>query len=271
MTNVLLTGIPRSGTTLCCYLLNRFANTVALHEPIDPETIDSRPTAAVTQISNWIAETRKSLLRDRAVVTKQKDGMLPSNPVAEKGRLRPEIVDLGVLKIDADISDDYVFVVKHNALFCALLEELVPSFEVFGVVRNPLAVIASWQTVDLPVNRGRLPMAERFDAELAKLLDSETDCLQRQMIVLEWLFRRISKLEANKLIRYEQIIETNGVVLERISSSGFREATKLEVQNSRVDPDKLEIISRVLEERSDIYSAFYSVEDIHRQRSEMQP
>jgi hypothetical protein len=35
-TNIVSTGLPRSGTTLTCHLLNKLPNTVALHEPIAP-------------------------------------------------------------------------------------------------------------------------------------------------------------------------------------------------------------------------------------------
>ena len=33
--DILLTGIPRSGTTLCCSLLNRLPDVLALVEPLD--------------------------------------------------------------------------------------------------------------------------------------------------------------------------------------------------------------------------------------------
>lgn len=32
--NIILTGLPRSGTTLSVHLLNKLPNTVGLHEPI---------------------------------------------------------------------------------------------------------------------------------------------------------------------------------------------------------------------------------------------
>ena len=34
--DVVLTGPPRSGTTLACHMLNKLPGTVALHEPIPP-------------------------------------------------------------------------------------------------------------------------------------------------------------------------------------------------------------------------------------------
>jgi broad-specificity NMP kinase len=41
----LITGIPRSGTTLCCKLLNQRADVVALHEPINPGAMPQSYTA----------------------------------------------------------------------------------------------------------------------------------------------------------------------------------------------------------------------------------
>ena len=33
-TDIVLTGVPRSGTTLICYLLNKVPDAIALHEPM---------------------------------------------------------------------------------------------------------------------------------------------------------------------------------------------------------------------------------------------
>jgi hypothetical protein len=43
MENVLLTGLPRSGTTLMCHLLNKLPHSVALHEPMDPSRLGGLP------------------------------------------------------------------------------------------------------------------------------------------------------------------------------------------------------------------------------------
>jgi hypothetical protein len=44
--DVVLTGLPRSGTTLTCHLLNKLPDTVALHEPMQGvdygDTVDAR-------------------------------------------------------------------------------------------------------------------------------------------------------------------------------------------------------------------------------------
>ncbi len=35
MSNIILTGVPRSGTTLICHLLNQLPGVGALHEPLE--------------------------------------------------------------------------------------------------------------------------------------------------------------------------------------------------------------------------------------------
>ena len=38
---VLLTGLPRAGTTLCCHILNSCKGVLALHEPLSPDDFSS--------------------------------------------------------------------------------------------------------------------------------------------------------------------------------------------------------------------------------------
>ena len=49
MHNLLLAGIPRSGTTLACALLNRLPNVAALPEPMDVTAFAKTPSP-----SDWI-------------------------------------------------------------------------------------------------------------------------------------------------------------------------------------------------------------------------
>jgi hypothetical protein len=44
---VLITGTPRSGTTLVCHLLNQLPDTVALNEPMQPRHFNDEPDASV--------------------------------------------------------------------------------------------------------------------------------------------------------------------------------------------------------------------------------
>ena len=124
----------------------------------------------------------------RRVPTIQVGGCLDDNRVASRytaiglRQLRGEWGEIAIVK---SLSARFTLLIKHNALFAALLPWLPPSFSCVALVRNPLAVLASWQTVDLPVHQGRIPAGEQFDHHLHRTLEREPGVLQRQIVILD--------------------------------------------------------------------------------------
>lgn len=209
---ILLTGLPRAGTTLCCHILNAYPNVLALHEPLTPSDFD--PTlgrnTAVTQIARFAQQSRVGAWVDGVVVSRQKNGKVPENPVAlvaGHDGLRPMDVSLGQIDVRHQLLDEhFTLVIKHNALFTALLPELNHALPVYGIVRNPLAVLASWNQVDLPVNQGHVPAGEMFDPALKSQLAQIGDRLQRQLHILEWFCRQYADHLAGRILRYEDFV-----------------------------------------------------------------
>jgi hypothetical protein len=107
--------------------------------------------------------------------------------------------------------------VKQNALFTVLMPELSARFSMICIVRNPVDVLLSWLTVDLPVNRGHIPAGERFDLRLRDSLGGE-DCLSRQLIIYQWFITRFLS-SGLPCIRYEDIVNSDGLILDQ--SLGF--------------------------------------------------
>ena len=129
--------------------------------------------------------------------------------------------------------------VKHNALFAALLPRLAVSFPLLALVRNPLSVLASWQTVDLPIHQGRIPVGERFDPELCRALDREPEPLRRQIVVLNWFFARYrAHLPPEHVIRYEELIGSGGLALFRLLGHAGAEPVTLKSRNDSALYDK---------------------------------
>ena len=64
--NLIITGIPRSGSTLACSLLNRLPDVVALNETMNVGELLALPDAEsrVRAIADYFAETRRTI--DRA-------------------------------------------------------------------------------------------------------------------------------------------------------------------------------------------------------------
>lgn len=217
--NVLLTGIPRSGTTLACHLLNKLEDVVALHEPMDVSRFFgvTEPAAIHEIVDRWCARTRTSVLEHGTAPSKQLDGKVPDNPVgaaAGASGARKEIVSRGEVRIERPMTAEFTLVVKHPAMFTALIEALAPRYPLVAIVRNPLSVLASWNSVELHVRSGRVPATEKFAPELAADLERMTDTTSRQIHLMNWYFDRYARLmEPANVLRYEDMIASRGKAL----------------------------------------------------------
>lgn len=218
---MLLTGIPRSGSSLACRLAGELPDVVALSEPM-PRTEFAgltAPTEACARIRRFAVDTRRLVEKERRAPSLQVGGRLDDNVVADgaDAGLRRRQAEQGEIRIDKPLTDGFRLVVKHNALFAALLPQLAASFACIALIRNPLVALASWQTVDLPVNRGRIPAGEQFDGGLRDALDGTSDVVARQVVILNWFFAQYGdNLPAERIVRYEDLIASGGGALFRV-------------------------------------------------------
>ena len=153
---------------------------------------------------------------------------------------------------------------KHNALFAALLPQLAPAFRCIGLVRNPLAVLASWQTVDMPVNRGRIPAGEQFDPVLQKALDCDPDTLGRQLTIINWFFAHYGDgLAAERILRYEDLVASGGKALFGMLGHAQAKAVTLTSRNDHAvyRGADVERLLAALVDRAGAWMRFYSRTD----------
>ena len=213
---------------------------MALSEPLDPGVLHDVANAddACGRIRDFVREARARILTDRRATSMQWKGRLEDNRVSDEpttAALRPPRGGLGDIRLDKPLSRNFTLLVKHNGMFAMLLPELADHFQVLALVRNPVAVLASWQTVALPVQQGRAPVAERFDPELHRALDSEPDTLRRQVILLGWFFSRYSThLPPEGIIRYEDLVASGGLSLVRRLRTSSPQLEPLENRNANL-------------------------------------
>lgn len=213
--NLILTGIPRAGTTLACQLLGSCTDTVALAEPMPVADLPANdPAAAVAVIDAFFSTCRESALTRGKVPSRQRGGHVPDNFFVDAPQGRHWDAAVAEIAVPQPLSAGFTLAIKHNGTFLALLPQLVRGHAVIGIMRNPLALLAAWQATDLPIAAGRLPMAERLDPALAAQLGDESNTLTRQLIVLEWCFQRLlDHLPRARILRYEDIIDSGGSAL----------------------------------------------------------
>ncbi|MDE0001851.1 MAG: hypothetical protein OXQ29_04065 [Rhodospirillaceae bacterium] len=268
----LLSGIPRSGTSLCCRLAGELPDTVALSEPMRHEVlagVDS-PDQACLRIEEFTRQARVRILGEGRALSIQRDGRLDDNMVAgefSRGGLRTRNASLGEIEVGKALRPEFTLLVKHNALFAALLPQLIVSFACLALVRNPLAVLASWQTVSLPVHDGRIPAGEQFDSALRGRLAAEPDALRRQIAVLNWFFSGyLSHLERDNIIRYEDLVDSGGSVLFRLL--GHADAVPIPLENRNTNllykGSMADVLLRALMEEGGAWSEFYEPAECER-------
>jgi hypothetical protein len=271
-TNIVVTGIPRSGTTLICHLLNKLPNTVALHEPMDVRGLAALPdrSRVAGEVQRFFDETRLGLLSDGTAPSKQVDGAVPDNPVGGPAGgvgIRARRVTKGRIVVDKPLTDEFSLCIKHPAAFTALLHDLAPRFLTIAVVRNPVSVLASWSSVPFPVRDGRAPAAERFDARLAAELASITDRVDRQIHLLSWFFARYDAvLPRDRVIHYEDVVATGGRVLERVipQAAWLNERLESKNKNPLYDHETFESLGRRLLAVDGAFWKFYPRESVEQ-------
>ena len=251
--DVILTGVPRSGTTLVCHLLNKLPDTVALHEPIPwAQLVRMRDhQVACDEIARFFEQSRASLLTEGVAFSKHVRGRVPDNPKSDypllfrllpsrslgrrflgRSVLRKSRESWGRIEVTKELPSDFLLCIKHNAFFTALLETLSRRYRCYATVRNPLAVLASWNSIDFNARNGHVPAAEQLDLFLALELARIDDRMERQLYVLSWFFEKFHAiLPPENVMRYEDIVASGGKALKGITQRAAQLDETLENRN----------------------------------------
>ena len=110
-------------------------------------------------------------------------------------------------------------------------------------------------------------MGERFDSALATSLDSTPDTIDRQFSILGWFYSRYAKrLSDSTILRYEDIVETNGQCLDCLLSRPVRLSVDLENLNEKTGIDKSLLLSLhgKLIENCALFEQFYTKDEVDR-------
>lgn len=263
--NIILTGPPRSGTTLACHLLNKVDNTVALHEPMNLKMFPD-PERGLANIDSFYADMRASLLRDGKALSKVADGVIPDNPFeSQSDGKRQSTVQKGEVSFDKPLSDDFKLVIKQNAHFTFLLNRLVKIYPCYAIIRNPLSTVASWNSIQAPVSEGNLTVLKGLDPFLHGWLESIPNGVDRQVFLIHKLFEPLAQLDPSHIIRYEDMIDSGGKVLQVIvpEAATLDEELTNQNQNKAYDMELMEEVTIKLNALLDAsYRKYYPREQI---------
>ncbi len=269
--NVILTGPPRSGTTLTCFLLNKLPETVALNEPMSRHHFRSA-RSSLEEIEATFEAMRKSLLEMGTAKARQLDGSIPDNPFESlKGRPRNSLVRYGEVRFEKMLSEDFLLLIKQCPAFTFLLPYLQDRYPCYAVVRNPLAILASWNSIATPISQGRLLVLETLSPLVEKRLSRMSDVLDRQIYLLSWFFEHYLTLPQDKILRYEKSISSGGKSLSLVTpfASHLAEPLRNRNQNPLYDFSRMKVAGEKLLASQGAFWEFYSPSCVEKLLSEI--
>lgn len=136
--NLIVTGIPRSGTSFLTSTLHKFENCVAINEP---EEIFAHldDTGAPWGMASYYHSLRRAIIDRRPIVNKLVDGKVIEDTA---------VVDSEQSYIPHIDGDSFLLATKNTLGYLArlrFLSEALPDALFVACVRNPYSTIASWK------------------------------------------------------------------------------------------------------------------------------
>ncbi len=267
--NIILTGIPRSGTTLLCRLLSECANVVALNEPLSPDVFPDRKTA-ISNIATSFISFRSSLLIYGIAPARVENGTITDNAYSEDKGVRTRVVDRMEVRFEKPLSEEFLLAMKHCAEFTLLLPELADHYKVFALVRNPLALLSSWATVNVPVSRGKVAKSSRLLPSFAQAIENIPTLLDKQLYILDWYFAQYASLPGEQVFRYEELIAGSGAILHWITQNELP-TWQLADRNTNAlyEIKRIQHLTEVLISRGGAWESYYPSHTIASLAAEM--
>jgi hypothetical protein len=266
---LLITGLPRSGTTLTTWIINQAENCVALNEalPVHEWLPMSREEIKVN-LAILLKENRQKILTEKVAIMKQAENSLHTNSFSESTNafgLRESYFSIGPISIEKYLNQDLLLAVKHNAAFTALMPQLCQTYHFIGIIRNPLAVLLSWQTLEIAVKNGMTPIGEGLDTNLKNALADCTSIAEKQWTILNWFFSQFREwLSPSSIIKYEDVIQSNGQNLFKAIKKQSSESISLENKNTNPLYPNVQVreLTELLLDKKGAYMHFYAEQDI---------
>ena len=235
--DVILTGIPRGGTTLSAALLDNLKNAVCLSEPRwqSPWFTNFKDVNKVTEfVMNDYKNIRQKIMDNKPIKDiRNKDGTPLTNYYSEgrKGR-RFNVRKLGAFTFEIE-NENFLLAMKHNEHYTGILPQLFETgvFSIIAIVRHPVPTILSWKSLNIYVSNGRMPYAEPFWKELRDITLSKDNSLLTLVKIYDLFCERyLSFRNEIHLLKYEEIIK-NPQVFEELTGLTYKNKVKLSSRN----------------------------------------
>lgn len=268
--NLIVTGLPRSGTTLTTALLNQLSNSVCISEPgwQGGWLENSRNEHAfVERLANDYNAVRKKIIHGQPVRDKVSiDGLPLTNYYKRQdGKKSEKNFETQPITYNID-SHDFLLGMKHNAQYTSVLPFLANSnlFSFIYIIRHPIPTIMSWRSMGLALRVGKVPEGAHFWPELKQINNSQEEILKKQVMIYNLFCERYWELkDKGHILKYEDIV-SDPSVLETITGLTYTQKINIEDQNKSpyYNWDEMDQIKDMLVKHAPYALKFYSMNDL---------
>ncbi|RLD68597.1 MAG: hypothetical protein DRI95_02585, partial [Bacteroidetes bacterium] len=188
--NAIITGIPRSGTSYMCKLLDSVENTVVINEPEDVRWIisDSRKLWRLEAFYNNI---RNRINNNRAIKNKTHRGKI----IEDTSKMDNSSYSIPIVN-----NPEFTLITKNTLAYLAVLPQIIkkyPQMPIIACIRNPIDTISSWKRSfphlryasfkDFPSDINRNYVMEVSQLQEIKDIESEKDFEIKRALLWNYL------------------------------------------------------------------------------------
>jgi hypothetical protein len=271
----IVTGVPRGGTSLFLSLVDKHTNALCFSEPewLKEVRETSHTCSQFTEgLGKKISTLRRRIRKGQAVSIElnNKGAGLPDNYYVRnaQGKVINKNKKTFLITLPKDKASA-VFFIKSNTQMTACLTNLTSSLvrKPICIIRNPLATLLSWRSLNIPVSKGKLAIAFKYDKDSQPIQTIE-NLLVRQVKILDWFFKRFRLLRNDiHLLRYEDLITSPNQELLKVPGITLvkRDFERLENLNSNphYNLNESEAVAHALIKNGTDWKFFYSIEDLN--------
>lgn len=263
MRNILLTGIPRSGTTLASALLDGLPDTVCLNEPDWQTTgFSSNPNNYAKWLVGDFIKIRRRLERcDPIPDRRAADGSAVTNYYKTDTATAAISQNFQTVRFTRPgLTREFNLAIKHNGPYLGALPSIVDLewFTVIAIMRHPVPVIHSWRSLQLPISRGQMPNAVGYWQEMAQLTAAPMELLEKQVRMYDLMCRRIYELRSMiHILAYEQMIAAPQLLCEYSGIDATLDSSLITGPSREVPAEEGKIIMNALHRHGEYWRYFY--------------
>ena len=219
--NLLVTGLPRSGTTLLAALVDSAPDAICLSEPpLRLAKPHVEPAAFTRAMRTEFAETRARLMAGLPLEERRGPaGERLTNYLVREGERKEPMLIASMQPVirHRPVAADVILALKSNAAFLSALPELAASdeFECAAILRHPRAIFASWLTSGMPIAQGLFAI-HRWPAMAAIAAHTELTDAEKLAHVYDTAVRRIVDTPSVVVFDFDVMTYAPKSVFERL-------------------------------------------------------